>query len=61
MTNRMCLTPMGVCGKDGGQTMNGYCFLHDRTYKIVEPDDVCPECLAAKEQDLEWRTENDDE
>lgn len=36
--------------------MNGYCFLHDREYPLVEPDDVCPVCLSAKEKDLQWRS-----
>jgi hypothetical protein len=41
----------------GTDTMKGYCFLHDQEYKIESPDDVCPRCLKAKEQDLQWRDE----
>ena len=42
--------------------MNGWCAFHQLEYKLVEPDDVCPRCLAAKAQDLAERdTEQDKE
>jgi RNA polymerase subunit RPABC4/transcription elongation factor Spt4 len=41
-------------------TLHGYCALHDCTYPLNEPDDVCPHCLSAKVQDLEWRDTEDE-
>ena len=38
--------------------MNGYCGLHDLSYKLVYEDDVCPSCLRNRIQDLKWRNED---
>ena len=40
-------------------TMTGYCALHDFDYDIIQGDEVCPICLANKERDLKWRTDED--
>lgn len=39
--------------------MKGYCWLHNTEYKLNHADDICPRCLHNKEQDLEWRTDED--
>jgi hypothetical protein len=39
--------------------MKGYCWLHDKEYKVIQGDEVCPQCLNNKEQDLKWRATED--
>jgi hypothetical protein len=44
-----------------GDTMKGYCPLHDLEYKLNNIDDVCPKCLDNKELDLKWRSDMESE
>ena len=39
--------------------MHGYCWLHDMEHRLNSMDDVCPRCLANKEQDLRWRADEE--
>ena len=55
----MCLTLVGMCGSYGKDMRKGYCWLHDREYRLDEPDAVCPQCLSAREKDLEWRSDDE--
>jgi len=37
----------------------GYCFAHDKTYKLKQADDVCPLCLKELNETLSWRDSMD--
>ena len=39
----------------------GYCVLHDADYDVLQGDEVCPRCLANKEQELRWREDDQNE
>lgn len=43
----------------GGSSMNGYCWLHDANYQIVQGDETCPRCDKWQAQDLTWRDAED--
>jgi hypothetical protein len=41
------------------QITQGYCWLHDCEYSVIDGDEVCPQCLKNKERDIEWRNQED--